>query len=105
MASLLGLLIDAVSWRHKYLPVDATLHGSTLRYPDSNGASRKLSQYDQIASTDYRPTPAVERMAENIGATEVEPTSDDLREIDRAFSTVTVQGARLSEDHMKLIDR
>ena len=42
---------------------------------------------------------------ENIGAAEVELTSADLREIESAFSKMTVQGARLSEEHMKLIDR
>ena len=35
----------------------------------------------------------------------VELTSDDLREIDSAFSKITVQGARLPEEHMNLIDR
>jgi aryl-alcohol dehydrogenase-like predicted oxidoreductase len=50
-------------------------------------------------------TRKLERMVENIGAAEVELTSADLREIDSAFSKITVQGARLSEDHMKLIDR
>ncbi len=50
-------------------------------------------------------TRKLERLEENIGAAEVELTSDDLREIDSAFSKITVQGDRLSEDHMKLIDR
>jgi aryl-alcohol dehydrogenase-like predicted oxidoreductase len=50
-------------------------------------------------------TRKLERLEENIRAAEVELTSDDLREIDSAFSKITVQGARLSEDHMKLIDR
>jgi aryl-alcohol dehydrogenase-like predicted oxidoreductase len=50
-------------------------------------------------------TRKLERLEENIGAAEVELTSDDLLEIDSAFSRITVQGARLSEDHMKLIDR
>ena len=50
-------------------------------------------------------TRKLERMDENIGAVAVELTSDDLREIDSAFSKITVQGARLSEEHMKLIDR
>jgi len=79
--------------------------GQASGTPVFNGASRKLSQYDQTAFADYRPTPAVGRLAENIGATEVELTPDDLREIDRASSRITVQGARLSEDRMKLIDR
>lgn len=49
-------------------------------------------------------TRKLERMIENIGAAEVELTSADLREIESAFSKITVQGARLSEEHMKLID-
>jgi aryl-alcohol dehydrogenase-like predicted oxidoreductase len=50
-------------------------------------------------------TRKLERLEENLGAAEVELTSDDLREIDSAFSKITVQGARLSEEQMKLIDR
>ncbi len=50
-------------------------------------------------------TRKLERLDENIRAAEVELRFDDLREIDSAFSKITVQGARLSEDHMKLIDR
>jgi aryl-alcohol dehydrogenase-like predicted oxidoreductase len=47
----------------------------------------------------------LERLDENIAAAEIELTSDDLREIDGAFSKITVQGARLPEEHMNLIDR
>jgi aryl-alcohol dehydrogenase-like predicted oxidoreductase len=50
-------------------------------------------------------TRKLERMVENIGAAEIELTSADLREIESAFSKMTVLGARLSEEHMKLIDR
>ncbi|MBI5592622.1 MAG: aldo/keto reductase [Deltaproteobacteria bacterium] len=50
-------------------------------------------------------TTKLEHLDENIGASEIELTSDDLREIDGAFSKITVQGARLPEEHMKLIDR
>jgi aryl-alcohol dehydrogenase-like predicted oxidoreductase len=50
-------------------------------------------------------TRKLERLDENIGAAKVELTSADLREINSAISKITVQGARLSEDHMKLIDR
>jgi aryl-alcohol dehydrogenase-like predicted oxidoreductase len=50
-------------------------------------------------------TRRLERLEENIGAAEVELTSDDLRDIDNAFSKIKVQGARLPEDHMKLIHR
>ena len=49
-------------------------------------------------------TRKLERMVENIGSAEVELTSADLCEIESAFSKITVQGARLSEEHMKLID-
>jgi aryl-alcohol dehydrogenase-like predicted oxidoreductase len=49
-------------------------------------------------------TKKLERLDENIGALAVELTSDYLREIDNAFSKITVQGARLPEEHMKLID-
>jgi aryl-alcohol dehydrogenase-like predicted oxidoreductase len=50
-------------------------------------------------------TRKLERLEENLGAVDVELTSEDLREIESAFSRITLQGARLSEDHMKLIDR
>lgn len=50
-------------------------------------------------------TKKLERLDENIGTLAVELTSDDLREIDSAFLKITVQGARLPEEHMNLIDR
>jgi aryl-alcohol dehydrogenase-like predicted oxidoreductase len=45
------------------------------------------------------------RMEENVAAADIELSAADLREIASAYSKITVQGARLSEDHMKLIDR
>ena len=39
-----------------------------------------------------------ERLEENIGAVDIELTPDDLREIDRAASQITVQGARYPEE-------
>jgi aryl-alcohol dehydrogenase-like predicted oxidoreductase len=42
-------------------------------------------------------TRKLERLDENIGAVAVELTPDDLREIDRAASKITVQGARYPE--------
>jgi aryl-alcohol dehydrogenase-like predicted oxidoreductase len=42
-------------------------------------------------------TTKLERLEENIGAVAVELTSDDLREIDRAASKITIQGARYPE--------
>jgi aryl-alcohol dehydrogenase-like predicted oxidoreductase len=50
-------------------------------------------------------TGSLKHLDENIGAADIELTSDDLHEIDRDFSKITVQGARLSEEHMKLIER
>ena len=47
----------------------------------------------------------LERLDENLGALKVELTADDLREIERALATLIVKGARLSEQHMQLIDR
>ena len=43
-------------------------------------------------------TRKLERLDENIGAVAVELTSDDLREIERAASKITVQGARYPEE-------
>jgi len=45
------------------------------------------------------------RLEENIGAAEIELTSEDLREIDSVASTITVQGARYPENLQHLIDR
>jgi aryl-alcohol dehydrogenase-like predicted oxidoreductase len=44
-------------------------------------------------------TRKLERLDENLGAVEVELTADDLRDIDEAASTITVQGARYSEEN------
>jgi aryl-alcohol dehydrogenase-like predicted oxidoreductase len=49
-------------------------------------------------------TRKLELLEENLRAVEIELTADDLRKIDSAFSKITVQGARLPEEHMKLID-
>ena len=43
-------------------------------------------------------TRKLERLEENIGAVRVELTADDLREINRAASQITIQGARYPED-------
>ncbi len=45
------------------------------------------------------------RLEENIGAAAIELTSEDLREIDRAASQVTVQGARYPEHLQQLVGR
>jgi aryl-alcohol dehydrogenase-like predicted oxidoreductase len=44
----------------------------------------------------------LERIVENMGAAEVELTPEDLRDIDAAASKITVQGARLPENILKL---
>jgi hypothetical protein len=50
-------------------------------------------------------TRKLERLSENTGAEGVELTSVDLREIESARSKVTVQGARLPEEILKLSGR
>ena len=50
-------------------------------------------------------TTKLNRLAENIGAVAVELTQNDLREIESAASQITVQGARYSEQHQKLVGR
>ena len=50
-------------------------------------------------------TRKLERMHENLGALDVVLTADDLRELNTAFSKLTIHGARLPEVHMALIDR
>ncbi len=47
-------------------------------------------------------TRRLDRIEENIGAAKVMLTSDDLAEIERAASTISVQGARLPEAILKL---
>ncbi|HET6977187.1 MAG TPA: aldo/keto reductase [Pyrinomonadaceae bacterium] len=44
-------------------------------------------------------TRKLERLDENLGAADVELTSDDLREIDEAASRITVQGERYPEEY------
>ena len=50
-------------------------------------------------------TTKLQRLEENIGAAAVELTSDDLREIDDAASTITVQGARYPESMQRMTGR
>jgi aryl-alcohol dehydrogenase-like predicted oxidoreductase len=50
-------------------------------------------------------TTKLERLVENIGATAIELTSDDLREIDRAASSITVHGARYPEQLERMTGR
>ena len=50
-------------------------------------------------------TRKLERLKENIGAAEIELTSEDLREIDAAASTIAVQGARYPENLEQMTGR
>src|SRR5271165_6607530 len=50
-------------------------------------------------------TTKLHRLEENIGAAEVDLTSDDVREIDEAASRIEVKGARLPEAVLKFSDR
>jgi aryl-alcohol dehydrogenase-like predicted oxidoreductase len=50
-------------------------------------------------------TTKLSRLEENIGAVAVELTSDDLREIERAASQITVQGARYPEHLERMTGR
>src|SRR6478672_2527534 len=50
-------------------------------------------------------TTKAQRLEENIGAAAVELTSDDLREIDDAASTITVEGARYPESMQRMTGR
>ena len=50
-------------------------------------------------------TTKLHRLEENIGAAAVELTTDDLRDIDRAVSKITVQGARYPEHLQHLVGR
>jgi aryl-alcohol dehydrogenase-like predicted oxidoreductase len=50
-------------------------------------------------------TTKLHRLEENLGATSIELTPDDLNEIKSAAAHITVQGARYSESSQRMIDR
>jgi aryl-alcohol dehydrogenase-like predicted oxidoreductase len=50
-------------------------------------------------------TTKLQRLEENIGAAALELTADDLREIDNAASTITVQGERYPEHLNRMVGR
>jgi len=50
-------------------------------------------------------TTKLHRIEENIGATELELTGDDLREIEEGASQITAQGERYAEANQRMIDR
>ena len=50
-------------------------------------------------------TTKLDRLDENIGAVDLELSSDDLREIESAAAEITVQGSRYPEHLQKLVGR
>ena len=50
-------------------------------------------------------TTKLHRLEENLGATKIELSAEDLRELDGATSQIPVQGARYPENFQKMIDR
>ena len=50
-------------------------------------------------------TTKLSRLEENLGATEIQLTAEDLREIDVAAAGITVHGARYPEHLQKLVGR
>jgi aryl-alcohol dehydrogenase-like predicted oxidoreductase len=50
-------------------------------------------------------TTKLERLEENIGASEIQLAPDDLREIDRIGADVTIHGARYTEELQRLTGR
>jgi aryl-alcohol dehydrogenase-like predicted oxidoreductase len=47
-------------------------------------------------------TTKIHRLEENIGSASVEPTSDDLDEINAAGSKIPIQGERLPESILRM---
>ena len=50
-------------------------------------------------------TTKLHRLEENLGAANVELTTDDLRKLDKATSKIAIQGARYPENLQKLVNR
>jgi aryl-alcohol dehydrogenase-like predicted oxidoreductase len=44
-------------------------------------------------------------LLENLGANDVQLTPADLNELDAAFSRITVQGGRMNEMQMQVVDQ
>jgi aryl-alcohol dehydrogenase-like predicted oxidoreductase len=50
-------------------------------------------------------TRRLDRLDENLNALKIRLTSDDVGELESGFKKIELHGARLSEQHMALIDR
>jgi len=91
------------------------MHGNELRLRSRRFAERKKATPAQVAPAWLLaqepwivPIPGTtkpHRLEENVGAAAIALTSDDLAEIDRAASEITVQGARYPEHLQKLVGR
>jgi diketogulonate reductase-like aldo/keto reductase len=46
-----------------------------------------------------------DHLNENLGATRVQLTPEELREIDTAFSKIRVHGGRMNEEQMRIVDQ
>jgi aryl-alcohol dehydrogenase-like predicted oxidoreductase len=49
-------------------------------------------------------TRRLDHLSENVGAVDVALTSDDLPELARALSAITVQGGRMNKEQMEQVD-
>jgi aryl-alcohol dehydrogenase-like predicted oxidoreductase len=47
----------------------------------------------------------IDHLSENLGAINVQLTPSDLREIDTSVSKIKVQGGRMNEEQMKVVDQ
>lgn len=47
----------------------------------------------------------MDHLNENLGAVNVQLTPADLQEIDSEFSKISVQGGRMNEEQMNVVDR
>ena len=65
--------------------------------------ARWTAEGDQLV-TAIPGTTKLDHLKENLGAVTVVLTSDDLRQIESAYAKIRVQGARASEEVMKLHD-
>jgi aryl-alcohol dehydrogenase-like predicted oxidoreductase len=50
-------------------------------------------------------TRRLDRLEENLGAADIELTTDDLRDIDAAAAEIEIQGARYSEQAERMTNR
>jgi aryl-alcohol dehydrogenase-like predicted oxidoreductase len=79
--------------------IDIDTCSPVTRRTEATALARLLAQKPWIVPIPG--TTKLHRLEENIGAADVELTSSDLREIDRAASKITLQGDRYPEHWSK----